>query len=168
MAWELVLGSRARALDSVLVATPRSRSSLGVTEAVQNRVALLGGINRRIGSDQTAWVEQPGVPDTFVLLRKVAIHILLNRPVTVNERTQIERLWQDFSTWEAQAVDAMSKAGIPSDEISEFKNLGLFAPASGVTPEHAKVVGIVREKITRLEGIIHRRRVSGTASPRRP
>lgn len=106
-------------------------------------------------------VETGFIPETLPLLRSISINFLENRPITTNELTQIDRLWQDINTWERDVIEALSNADIPRDEVSEVRDLGdLYHTPPGVIPDTALAKNIIAEKRRRLETIIHRRRAS--------
>ena len=79
------------------------------------------------------------------MLREVAIHMLLNRPVAQNDSHQVSRYEANLKWWGEEVANRLAKAGARTSEISEFKHLGNMA-----TPN------FVSEQIDRLEKIIKR------------
>ena len=78
-----------------------------------------------------------GIPATWSLLRSISINFLENRPITIDERVQISRLWEDINTWEQVTLAELASGGVARDEIAEVRDLGdLYRIVQGTTPDH--------------------------------
>jgi len=91
----------------------------------------------------------------LIVLKEIGTNMLLNRPINDDAQQGLVRLWQDFQSWDAHVLGALSSFGATESQLSHFRTLGTF-PArslSAYNGAHAQLLNTIAEKLERLENI---------------
>jgi hypothetical protein len=117
--------------------------------ALNNRTSASVPATTRVGSPEV-W--------PLILLKEVGTNMLLNRPISDKAQEHLGRLWQDFHSWEANVVSALSRLGAPETDISHFKTLKTFQARRlpAWNDAHSELLNMIAEKLDRLDEIAQR------------